>query len=83
MDNNKDFVFNAYNKIVNYIYIAVEIVTKIVFQQAAIEKIERNEYSVKKHLSVSGDGFWAKREFFSFIGVKSVIRKHSGKLILL
>lgn len=74
---------SLYYQVMEQIKIAVKSVTDLVFKKAVKEENEKN---VKKgnrenHLSVSGDGSWAKRGFSSLLGIVSLIGKFSNKIL--
>ena len=81
MDLGVSILKSGYYTILENIFIAARAVSQIVHRQAAKEDQEKNEAAdnVKNHLSVSGDGSWAKRGFTLLVGIVSLVGKFKGK----
>lgn len=82
MDLTNNFSEYFYYKVIDHIKIATECVKNLVIKKAGKEEqiLNANKGFKKDELTVSGDGTWAKRGFFSLIGVRSLIEKYSGKV---
>lgn len=74
---------SLYYQVVEQISVAVKAVTDVVFQKAIKEENEKNvrEGHPENHLTVSGDGSWAKRGYSSLLGIVSLIGKFSNKIV--
>jgi len=83
MDMSHGFSPSTYYDLVEHIWIAAKTVASIVFRRAVEEEQQKNENAgnVKNHLTVSGDGSWARRGFSSLIGLATLIGKYSGKVL--
>lgn len=83
MDMSHGFSPSTYYDLVEHIWIAAKTVASIVFRRAVEEEQQKNENAgnVKNHLTVSGDGSWARRAFSSLIGLATLIGKYSGKVL--
>lgn len=83
MDLSHGLCNTTYYSIIDNIKIAAEAVANIILKKAIKEEIELNEKEghPKNELTISGDGSWAKRGFFSLLGIVSVIGKYSDKIV--
>ena len=83
MDLGVSILESGYYTILENIFIAARAVSQMVLKKAAKEEQEKNEAAsnVKNHLSVLGDGSWAKRGFTSLVGIVSLVGKFTGKIV--
>ena len=79
MDLGVSISKSGYYTLLENIFIAARAVSQMVLRKAAKEEQEKNEATgnVKNHLSVSGDGSWAKCGFTSLVGIVSLVGKRA------
>lgn len=82
MNIGQGIAVNAYYSYVQNIWNSANAASDVMTKKAVQEEKTKTAKTGNEFISVSGDGTWSKRGFFSLFGVVSLIGKYSNKVLV-